>query len=306
MDRLDQLSSYFKERERKKVESIVRENNKSGIPEMSPLEIRLSCLENNGYESPELNDKLYLHFKGFRKIQNLENYTGCKAIWLDSNGIDSIEGLNTLVELRCLYLAKNLISKIDGLKNLQQLVVLDLSYNRLTMLENLSCCPSLQTINLARNALGSAASIEHLTECKALQTIDLTNNQLQGEEIFDVLMRIPSLISLSINGNEFAKTQFFRKRMITSIPKLGYLDRPVEEREKLAAVAFMTGGAEAEDKARDDWREMQRMKRQEEVDQFRKFQAEHQKKIQEDIAAGRRLISPITEEEKMKRAAGLS
>lgn len=75
-------------------------------------EIKLSCLENNGYETPELNDKIYLHFRGFRKIENLESYKGCKSIWLDSNGFDKIENLENLTELRCLYLAKNLISKI--------------------------------------------------------------------------------------------------------------------------------------------------------------------------------------------------
>jgi dynein assembly factor 1 len=271
---------------------------------MSPAEIRLSCMENDGYETPELNDKLYLHFRGFKKIENLEPYTGCKAIWMDSNGFDKIEGLDSLVELRCLYLAKNLISKICGLSNLQFLTTLDLSANRLTVIENLSCCPALMNLNVSKNAISQLENIQHLTECHALQTIDIMDNQLDGD-ILPTLERIPALLSISLNGNATTRQANFRKRTIAALPKLCYLDRPVEEQERLAAVAFIAGGPEAEKEARDAWRERQRQQRADEMDSFRVWQRTQRETRDAQLAAGTYVgnIKDFTEEETAARAA---
>lgn len=272
MSRLDNIASYFNEKDRKKNQERAK-LNLDGLPEMTREEIRLSCLENDGYETPELNEKLYLHFKGYRKIQCLEAYTGCKALWLESNGIDTICGLDCLTNLRCLYLAKNLISKIQGLENLQHLNSIDLSNNRITIVENLSYCSNLQTLNLSRNALKDIESIEHLTQCPALQTLDLTNNMLEGD-LLSFLLRMPSLLSLSINGNPVTQSPGFRKKMIVALPKLGYLDRPIDEQERFFANAFAAGGAEGESLARKEWQEAQKNKRVNEMEVFRKWQKE--------------------------------
>jgi dynein assembly factor 1 len=38
------------------------------------------------YTTESLNDILYLHFKGFSRIENLEGFTGLKCIYLENNG----------------------------------------------------------------------------------------------------------------------------------------------------------------------------------------------------------------------------
>lgn len=102
-----------------------------GKPYLTPEYIRALCLETGCYETPHLNEKLYLHFKGFSKIQGLSAYTNLKALWLENNGIESIMGLDQLVQLRMLYLHQNLIPEIKGLTTLRQLVTLNLSHNRI-------------------------------------------------------------------------------------------------------------------------------------------------------------------------------
>lgn len=45
MDRFNKLNSYFVDKERKRLDALAKET-KSGLPEMSPAEIRVSCMEN--------------------------------------------------------------------------------------------------------------------------------------------------------------------------------------------------------------------------------------------------------------------
>lgn len=112
MERLGHLQQYFQSKQRQKLEAIAAAEG--GLPVMSREEIRASCMENEGYEQPQLNERLFLHFRGYRRIENLEEYTAVKAMWLDSNGLTVIENISHMKELRCLYLGKNLISKIQG------------------------------------------------------------------------------------------------------------------------------------------------------------------------------------------------
>jgi len=43
------------------------------------------CEQNGQFQSPALNDVLYLNFLGLRAIENIDEYTNLKSIWLESN-----------------------------------------------------------------------------------------------------------------------------------------------------------------------------------------------------------------------------
>lgn len=68
------------------------ENNNSNTL-MTLDYLKQLCKEQKSYQTPHLNDILYLHFKGFTKIENLDVYYGLKSLWLEGNGIQIIENL---------------------------------------------------------------------------------------------------------------------------------------------------------------------------------------------------------------------
>ena len=244
-----------------------------GIPIMSKSELQKVALEHGGYATPNLNDTLYLHFKGYKCIENLEEYTGLKSLWLHSNGFTKLENVNTLRQLRCLFLQRNCLSKIENLDGLNSLVQLDLSENHISVVEGLSHLPNLTTLNLSNNYLNDLASITHLTECKELSSLDLSKNQLVGEDIIDCLAGIANMKSLNIESNPVAaKVAYFRKKVIVACKSLRYLDRPVFDDERTTSEAFALGGLDAERQTKDSLQQAKRNKHRESLVEFRAWQ----------------------------------
>ncbi|XP_041985209.1 dynein axonemal assembly factor 1 homolog isoform X2 [Aricia agestis] len=240
---------YYKE----KMEKENEEKNRG--PQMTKQFIKNHCKQNKLYSTPYLNDILYLHFKGFSKIENLEEYTGLKCIFLENNGIQKIEGLDTLAELKCLYLHYNMIRKIENLQGCPKLNTLNLDHNFVTKIENLDVVPDLQTLNIAHNMVATADDLEHLRFCHNLSVLDLSYNRLEDPLIVDVLADMLTLKVLVLTGNPVVRNiPSYRKTLTLRLKELLNLDnRPVFPRDRACAEAWQRGGIQEEMAERKRW-----------------------------------------------------
>jgi hypothetical protein len=247
--------------------------------EMTLGEVKRICKELQLYSTPHINDKLYLHYKGWSSIgECLGEYTGLKSLWLEGNGLSKIENLDKLTLLRCLFLNNNLISEIEGLEANTDLDTLNLANNQVAGIApgSIASLTVLSTLHLASNKLKHVEDLSGLLDCPSISVLDISNNDIEDPAIVELLEAMPNLRVLHLSGNPCVrKITSYRKTLVSRLKQLRYLDdRPVFDDERRCTEAWAVGGMEAEKTERVLIREEKAAKEEANRAAFRKMLAD--------------------------------
>ncbi|CAM9219303.1 unnamed protein product [Ectocarpus sp. 4 AP-2014] len=275
------------------------------------------CRDSGLYSSPSLNDKLYLHYKGIRQLQNLEEYTGLRVLWLEGNGLSKLEGMEAQTQMKTLYAHENLIEKIEGLDSFLEasgstsssalLDTLNLSKNFVRRVENISHLGRLTTLLLANNHLETADDLRQVLQCPSLQTLDVQHNRINDPDVVVIVSAMHDLRVLYLQGNPVVKCiRHYRKTLVSKCATLKYLDdRPVFDDERRRCAAWSNGMTEggisrAQEAEREEMAKIRESKRAAEQRQYLAFE---QQMMREGLEA-RKQAKPQNESSSENAEAG--
>ncbi|XP_064553801.1 dynein axonemal assembly factor 1 homolog [Drosophila montana] len=258
----------------------------TGLHRMTQKGLRDLCKKDKLYQTPRLNDVLYLHYQGYQYIECLDEYTELKCLWLECNAISEIEGLDKQSKLKCLFLQNNLIKRIENLASCPELDTLNLSSNHIRLIENIGSdiLPVLNTLNISSNYLKDSESLAHLVDCKTLAVLDLSNNRIDDILVVKIFEKMPCLKVLVLQGNPVvSRLPQYRKTLILACKELTYLDsRPVFPRDRACAEAWKREGYEGERKENMRWNRADRKKMRDSVNYTIKLRNRHRPADQQD------------------------
>ena len=267
---------------------------------MTKKAILESCRKHDGFIVPEINDTLYLHYEGYPRIKNLEEYVNLKALWLNNNQITRIENISHLTQLTALYLQNNLITEITGLETLTNLATLILSHNYIEKIQGLSSLTKLETLEIDHNSVKTPELMSGILECPSIKILNITFNHIEdGEGVVDVLAKMPNLRVLRMTNNPFMRTMRNYNRIVPlKLRHLTYLDdTPIAETDRRLLDAWERGGKEAEKEERQKIREEKRRAEEQALDELRHLQKEQLLKNGESLENHPELMSSDDEPE---------
>jgi dynein assembly factor 1 len=218
-----------------------------GLPEMSLSELKRCALEQGGYETPELNDILYLHYKGYKCVScyfelllvvSLLRYASNHHFRLTAlmhnvaykitNEIlgRKIENLNRYMRLKTLYLDSNGLEKIDNIEHLSELRCLFLNKNLIGTIENLGGLSNLVQLDLSDNKI---SHIQGLSVLPNLATLNLSRNYLSdGVSISHLKECSQKLTTVNLSFNQLRGQDVMMQLFgITSLVVLEMKENPV-------------------------------------------------------------------------------
>lgn len=227
-------------------------NMRFGTTDMSKEELRkvIDSDRRMYYRTEELNDKLYIHYKGWKEIKGLEGWTGLKALYAECNAFSKIQGLHNCRAIRSLFLSENCIRKIEGLETCVDLWSLNLSSNFIERIDGLSKLRKLNTLIIAKNKIGFGG-VDDVAELldTTINTLDIQGNRISDPDVLpEIFARMSDLRVLYLKDNPCGKKiPNYRKGITAYCKNLKYLDdRPVFPEDRRAAEAFNRGGLEEE------------------------------------------------------------
>ncbi|XP_053959494.1 dynein axonemal assembly factor 1 homolog [Anastrepha ludens] len=258
----------------------------TGITRITKKRLKELCKKDKLYQTPALNDVLYLHYQGIDCIECLEEYTGLKCLWLECNAISEIQGLDNQKQLKCLFLQNNLIKRIENLEHCAELDTLNLASNHIRKIENcgFEVLPVLSTLNLSSNYLKDFDGLKDLENCRTISVLDLSNNRIDDILVVKIFAKMPQLRVLVLQGNPVvSKVPQYRKTLILECKELTYLDsRPVFPKDRACAEAWKLGGYEGERKEHERWNRKERKKIRDSVNATIRMRNKHKPPDQQD------------------------
>ncbi len=179
------------------------------------------------YETPELNECLFLHGLGISSVSPLfgAEYTNLVQLSLENNLLSSIGGLGRCIHLRVLNLRGNIFTEIDfeqDFGSMCDLEELNLGGNKIVSFHG-GTNSLLRHLRLNKNKLRKIPILSLFT---SLELLDVSENAIEELLDSDISSLPVSLKQIYLFSNPFiGEIKNYRKRIVLSLPSLVYCDK---------------------------------------------------------------------------------